>query len=239
MKFEITDLIKRYPKKRPDLSSQYRKILADEYEKNREGKLGLVSRIANKLESWMHYQVSIGRNSGSILEVGAGTLNHLQYEVGFECYDIVEPFSELYQDKYDRLGNIRDCYVSLSDIPHDNKYDRIISIATLEHMTNLPLELEVISKLMKSTSALQIAIPSEGGFLWGLAWRLSTGVSFKIRTGLSYKNIMRHEHVNTSDEVIALVEYLFDDVKIKRFPFNSKHFSLYTYISAKRRVQRR
>ena len=33
-----------------------------------------------------------------ILEIGAGTLNHLKYEKNYSVYDIVELFKNLYQD---------------------------------------------------------------------------------------------------------------------------------------------
>ena len=34
--------------------------------------------------------------NSKILEIGAGTLNHLKYEKNFSEYDIVEPFKNLF-----------------------------------------------------------------------------------------------------------------------------------------------
>ncbi|WP_158676003.1 class I SAM-dependent methyltransferase [Vibrio aquaticus] len=232
MNQNIQDIIINFPKVRPKLSDQYRKVLKDEYGKNREGQLGYISKLANKLESWMHFQVSKNQLKGKVLEVGAGTLNHLSYETRYQLYDIVEPYAELYQNKHEILNRVNKCYSYLSDIPEDTKYDRVISIATLEHMVDLPNELRQIKRLLKPNGVIEMAIPSEGGALWGLSWRLTTGVSFRLRTGLSYKKIMKHEHVNTENEIIQLIGHYFDDVEVKRFPLNHKHLSFYTYITA-------
>ncbi|WP_391088898.1 methyltransferase domain-containing protein [Vibrio sp. NH-UV-68] len=229
----IKDIISNFPKVRPKLNDRYKQVLQDEYEKNREGQLGYISKLANRLESWMHFQISKNQGQSKVLEVGAGTLNHLFYETNYQLYDIVEPYSELYQNKHEKLKMVNNCYSYLSDIPKSNKYDRIISIATLEHMIDLPNELSQIKNLLKRNGVIEMAIPSEGGALWGLSWRVTTGVSFGLRTGLSYKQIMKHEHVNNENEIIQLIGHYFDDVKVKRFPFNHKHLSFYTYITAK------
>lgn len=230
----ITCIINAFPKKRPSLSSAHEACFKHEYKMNREGETGLIGGLALRLEQWMHKKVSQCDFVGDTLEVGAGTLNHLVFEKNEYAYDIVEPFQELYLDKKDESSRIRSFYRSIIDIPGDIKYDRIISIATMEHMTNLPKELELIHEKLTTEGVLQVGIPTEGGILWGLAWRLTTALSYKIRTGLSYSALMRHEHVNTADEILSLVKHYFGNVEVKRFPFNSKHLSFYTYFSATR-----
>ena len=78
---------------------------------------------------------SVDRNKK--LEIGAGTLNHLPYELGGNNqYDIVEPFQELYlQSKY--LNYINKIYNDISEI-RNRRYERIISIAAFEHVLDLP-----------------------------------------------------------------------------------------------------
>ena len=85
---------------------------------------------------------------------------------------------------------------------------------------------------MTDGGVLACGIPSEGGFLWGAAWRLSTGLEFRLRTGLDYSELMRYEHLNDADEIEHLLRYYFRDVKLCRFGFG-KHFSLYTYIECR------
>ena len=53
---------------------------------------------------------------------------------------------------------------------------------------------------LEADGVFQAGIPSEGGFLWGIAWRLSTGISYYLRTGLGYGVVMRHEHIDSAFE---------------------------------------
>lgn len=227
----------KYPKIRCPLSVKQQEIYETEYLLNREGR-SFMSYLSQKLESWMHVMVVKHIEGSRLLEVGAGTLNHLQYInlKNIDFYDVVEPADFLYDNSVFKkrinsfFSDINECY---------DKYDSIFSIAVLEHVTNLP---EVIAKsglLLKDKGVMVSAIPCEGGLLWGVAWRISTGLAYKIRTGLSYKDIMRYEHVNNYSEIIEIVKYFFRDVTIKFFPVFGKHLSLYAcVISRNPNIQR-
>ena len=230
-KNRIKELLSSYPRKRPPLTAMHEKLYIQEYKRNREGD-GKVNNLAQKLEIWMHHQITT-HQSENLLELGAGTLNHLEYENPNTVYDIVEPFTELFQNSL-QLDHVDGVYSSLEDIPKDKKYSRIISIAALEHMTNLPLEIAMSATHMENSSIFQAGIPSEGGFLWWLGWRCTTGVSYWLRNGLDYGILMRHEHVNKAWEIITIINYLFENVKIKRFPTPIHTLSFYTYIEATR-----
>lgn len=183
----------------------------------------------------MHYKVAKLKSNDStrVLELGAGTLNHLSYEASSH-YDVIEPNKELYKDKQSELKKVRNIYQDIQEVPDNIIYDRIISIAVLEHLEDLPAILEKSGRLLSNEGVFQAGVPSEGGFLWWCAWNFGTGVGFKKRTGLDYAPLMQHEHVNTVDEIVEVVKYYYQDVKIRRFPFPIKHLSLYTYIEARR-----
>jgi len=237
---KIKDLLSSFPKKRPYLNERIKDIYESQYKANRDGSSPATS-LAQRLERWMHHRVAesgkVNRSEDSeTLELGAGTLNHLPYENSLSNYDIVEPMSFLFQNN-DSLSSIRDNYADISDISGANKYDRIISIAVLEHITNLPHVIFDSIKLLKKDGIFSCGIPSEGGFLWGLAWRLSTGLEFRFRYGLDYGELMRYEHVNNMNEIECLLKYCFEEVTIKRFGFG-KHLSLYTYLECRKPNQR-
>lgn len=191
-----------------------------------------VEGLAQRAEAWVHRQVARHRDR-PVLELGAGTLNHMRYERGVGPYDIVEPFVDLYRDR-PGLAGIRTRYSTLADIPVDCRYRRIISIAVPEHMTDLPAELARACLLLEPGGLFQAAIPSEGGFLWGLAWRCTTGLAYRLRTGLDYGVLMRHEHVNRAPEIISLVRHFFADVRLRRFPSPLHNMIVYAYIEARR-----
>jgi hypothetical protein len=227
---DIADLIASYPRDRTVLPEAYQKIFAEQYKINREG-ASAVDGAAQKLEQWMHRKVASVAGS-PVLELGAGTLNHLQYENAAD-YDVIEPFTSLFEGKPE-LARVRSAYDSIHEIPSENRYRRIVSIAVLEHLTDLPRELARSALLLDDGGVFQAGIPSEGGFLWWLGWRFSTGLAYFLRTGLDYGKVMRHEHVNNAREILAMVSHLFEEVTVSRFPAPLSHLSFYTYLEARR-----
>ena len=89
-------LKKKYPKYRTPLSKEYLKVYEEHYKNNRDGK-GLTNFLSSYMESWAHKIISkTNFKSDKILEIGAGTLNHLKYEKNISLYDVVEPFKNLF-----------------------------------------------------------------------------------------------------------------------------------------------
>jgi len=226
----IEYILSSYPRSRPPITEAHKKVFVDEYQLNRSGK-GILFGAIELLESWQHRKISGLRNQKSILEIGAGSLNHVPYEPEAKYYDCIEPFSELYKES-PYLKEIRNLYADIEDITDSLHYQRIISVAVLEHLLDLPNVVARSGLLLSPDGVFQASIPSEGGFIWGLSWRLSTGIAYRLRTGLDYKSIMRHEHVNSAHEIIEIIKYFFNTIKISRFPLPSSHLSFYTYIEA-------
>lgn len=220
----------KFPKKRPLLPDNIKQVYTNHYKSNREG-LTPASSLSQKMESWMHKKVALDisqtKSPKTTLELGAGTLNQLKYESNNYPYDIVEPFKELYENsKY--LSSVRSVFPDVKEIPLQPSYDRITSIATLEHICDLP---EVVSKcalLLNKDGNFRAAIPSEGTILWSLGWKLTTGLEFKKKYGLDYGVLMKHEHVNTAEEIKDVLSYFFSDIETSVFGI-SKSFSLYQF----------
>lgn len=223
-----------FPKTRPPLSPELQAIYARQYKENREGESAAAS-LSQRLEAWMHRQVAADVAAGAVratLELGAGTLNQLRYEKFTAPYDIVEPFAELFADSPER-GRVRHAYTDIAETAADAHYHRITSIAALEHICDLPLVLARSAQLLTADGVFRAAIPAEGGFLWRLGWSLTTGLEFRLRHGLDYGELMRHEHVNTAAEIEALVKALFAEVEIRSFGLG-RQLSLYRFIAARR-----
>ena len=231
---DYNSIIKKFPKKRPILSEAYKKIYEIHYKDNREGK-GFFNFLSSYLESWAHKIISKNNyNSKTILEIGAGTLNHLRFEKNYVEYEVVEPFKNLYKDSAE-LKNINKFYDCISQI--DNKtYDRIISIMTFEHLENLPKIVKKCHQLLKDDGVLQIAIPCEGELAFKLGWSLTTAISFRLKYGLDYSKIMSHEHLNTQEEIIIVIKNFFKIKKFIRSPFilPIKNLSFYSFIECKK-----
>jgi len=229
MKNSLKSVLNKYPKKRSQLSRPLKNIFDVEYKKNRTNFFSQLS------ESWLHYSIK-GRSSNincSTLEIGAGTLNHLNYECkkNLENYSIIEPKKYLFENSKLKYS-ITNIYDDFDKLPK-NYFDRIISCAVLEHLEDLPMYLAKTAIAMKKNGYQSHSIPCEGYPLWGLAWKIGSGVPFKIRTGLDFKEIQKHEHLNNYDEIVLLIKYFYKKYKIKHsYPFFFSPFlSLYANIT--------
>jgi len=211
-----------FPKKRPELPEKYKEIYADHYKKNREGDTSATS-VSKKLEAWMHKKVAGDvkqHHKKYTLEIGAGTLNQLDYEIS-NPYDIVEPFTKLYEGSV-HFSKIQNSYKDIDEIDLSLRYDRITSVATFEHIENLPHVVAKSALLLKNDGCLRFAIPNEGTFLWKLGYMLTTGIEFRLLYGLNYEVLMRHEHINSAAEIEEIAHYFFKDIKRKVFGIHSK-----------------
>lgn len=219
----------KFPKSRPELPARHRAVYEREYALNRSGRGPLYAAVA-KLEGWMHHAIAARKPNGPILELGAGGLNHLSFEAEASECDVCEPLADLLLNKPlpPQVRTVLKDYRELGNL--EGGYSKILSIAVLEHLEHLPYVVAQSALLLAPAGVFQAGIPSEGGALWGLSWRLSTGLAYRLRTGLDYGILMRHEHINTADEIEAIVRRFFADVKVRRFPFDAKHLSMYTYL---------
>jgi hypothetical protein len=221
-----------FPKTRPRLSKEIQEIYVTQYKSNRRGETA-ASALSQRVESWLHKQVAKDvldtRTRKVTLEIGAGTLNQLRFEPEVGPYDIVEPFRELYEGAPD-LKRVRHIYADIAEIPGNHRYDRITSVATFEHICNLPEVISFCGLLLADNGKLRVSIPSEGTLLWTLGWKLTTGLEFRIKYGLDYGALMRHEHVNTAAEIEELLRYFFEEVERNVFGLTAS-FSLYQFYS--------
>lgn len=227
-------MLERYPKQRPDLPKEIADIYESHFMQNRQGETPAAS-LSQRMEVWMHKQVARDVVSDptprSTLEIGAGTLNQLPYENNVGPYDIVEPFKDLFEgSKY--LPRIRNVYSDINHIPHELIYDRITSIATFEHLCDLHTVSAKAGLLLKSGGCLRVAIPSEGTPLWTLGWKLTTGLEFRLRYGLDYGLLRKHEHVNTARDVEQMLKYFFREIDSSVLGI-SRYLSFYQFFNCK------
>lgn len=233
-------ILARFPKQRPPLPPEFAAIYAEHYKSNREGTTA-ASSLAQRVERWLHTQVAAdltragadltagARRTGEIatLEIGAGTLNQLQHEPTVGPYDVVEPFEALYADSPQR-SRVRAIYASIDEVPPERRYDRVTSVATLEHICELPAVVARAALLLAPGGSFRASIPSEGTPIWALGWMLTTGLEFRLRRGLDYGVLMRHEHVNTATEIETVLRYCFRRLSCRVFGL-SRGWSLYRF----------
>ena len=222
----------RYPKKRPPLPEEFERKFNELFLVNRKGN-SKASSLSKKMEEWMHKKVSddikLTKDTISTLEIGAGTLNHLKFEKNAKPYDIIEPYRQLFEDSK-HLKRVRWIYSDIFEIPKSKKYFRIVSIAVLEHILNLP---DVVAKAglhLEEEGCFRVGIPSEGEPLWKLGWKLTTGLEIKLRYGLDWGEYLKHEHVNTSSEIEEILGYFFETIN-RKILVSQENFRFISFLS--------
>jgi hypothetical protein len=228
-------MFEAYPKTRPPLSPALALVHQEHYRSNRAEATSR-STPAARMEAWLHDAVARDLHAGaaatvSTLEIGAGTLNQLDYEPVVGPYDVVEPFEVLYATSPHRT-RVRAFYPDIAQVPAASRYDRITSVATFEHLLDLPGVLARAGLLLALGGALRAAIPSEGTVLWRLGSALTTGRAFRRRYGLSYAEFMAHEHVNTAREIEVAIRHLFGHVRCRVLGL-ARSLSFYQYYEAR------
>jgi SAM-dependent methyltransferase len=226
-------LLAGFPKARAMLPPAFAAIYAAQYKENRTGETAAAS-LAQRVERWMHRRVAEDVADGApraTLELGAGTLNQLPFEPASAPYDVVEPFAALLEGSPHRR-RIREVYADIAQVPPGRRYDRITSVAALEHVCDLPAVLARAAGLLSPGGVLRAAIPAEGGLLWRIGWMSTTGLEFRLRHGLDYGVMMRHEHVNTAAEIEGLAQALFGRVRVRSLGWG-RQLSLYRFIEAR------
>jgi SAM-dependent methyltransferase len=156
------------------------------------------------------------------LEVGAGTGAHLVLEdLTRQDYYALE-----YREKW--CGYIRKLIaperVICGDIQQrqawpDKHFDRVVGIHVLEHLADLPAALKEIGRLLKDDGKLDVILPCEGRLAYGLGRKISAERQFRRDFKMDYGPIVRHEHINTLDEVLEELELLFESEVRRMYPF--------------------
>jgi hypothetical protein len=226
------DMFDSFPKTQPRLSKEVQEKLAAHYMSNRRGET-VATALSMRMESWLHKQVAkdvLDSQTGKVtLEVGAGTLNQLQYEPEVGPYDIVEPFRVLNEGRPD-LKRVRYIYTDIAEVPENHRYNRITSVAAFEHICTLPEIISYCGLLLADNGKLRVSIPIEGTLLWTLGWKLTSGLEFRVKYGLDYVMFMKYEHVNTAAEIKELLRYFFKEVECSVFGLTTS-LSIYQFYS--------
>jgi len=206
----------KWPKAVPELTVEQQQIREDfmrYWHEELPQRYGLIERFNH---GW-----PAGRGSGRTLEIGAGLGEHLRWETNRAGYVALE----LREEMADRLRRAHpDVEVVVGDCQErlpfpDASFDRVLAVHVLEHLPNLPAALVEARRLLRPGGRLVAVIPCEGGFVYGLARRISSQRLFVRRYGVPYDWFIRAEHLNRPQEIrAALADAGFSEVASRWFP---------------------
>ena len=160
-----------------------------------------------------------------VLEIGAGTGEHLAFvRHGFDQYilsDLDTKILDVAKGKLnDKFGNklIFETQSGAGLSCADNSFDRLIATHVLEHIYQPHLALKEWARVVKHGGILSILIPTDPG----LAWRLGRNLGPRknaIAQGIPYDYLMAREHVNSCNNLIALLRHYFSERTEAWWPF--------------------
>ena len=150
-----------------------------------------------------------------VLEIGAGTGEHLAFvRHGFDQYvltDLDSRTPDVAKSKLDGRHRAKLAFEVQSATGLnflDNSFDRIIATHVLEHIYQPHLVLKEWKRVLKDGGMLSILIPTDPG----VAWRFGRHFGPRrnaIARGIAYDYVMAREHVNSCNNLIALLKHYF------------------------------
>lgn len=152
-----------------------------------------------------------------VLEIGAGTGEHLAFiRHGFDQYVLTDLDSKTLDVARDKLSGkhenklIFDTQSGVKLSYAANSFDRLIATHVLEHIYEPHLALKEWVRVLKNGGALSILIPTDPGIAWRLGRKLGPRRN-AIAQGIAYDYVMAREHVNSCNNLIALLRHYFCD----------------------------
>lgn len=202
----------------------YRAKFADVYdESNYASPLqSAVMRASHRLTE-KHFQER--DHYAKVLEIGAGTGEHLGFvRHSFDQYvlsDLDAKTLDVAKRKLNDKFGSRLLYETQSGSGlsyADNSFDRLIATHVLEHIYQPHLALKEWVRVIKDGGVLSILIPTDPGVAWRIGRHLGPRKN-AISQGIAYDYIMAREHVNSCNNLIALLRHYFPDRTEAWWPF--------------------
>lgn len=153
----------------------------------------------------------------NVLEVGAGTGEHLPFvRHKFKTYIVsdMDPktidfarrkISQQYSGRIEFEIQTGDKLSS-----PDNTFDRLIATHVLEHIYQPHLALKEWTRVIKPGGVLSVLIPTDPGLAWRLGRHLGPRKN-AVAQGIAYDFVMAREHVNSCNNLIAILRHYFPE----------------------------
>lgn len=152
-----------------------------------------------------------------VLEIGSGTGEHIGFvRHGFDKYilsDLDAKTLEVAKRKLNARFGCKLLYETQSGEGlsyDDNSFDRLIATHVLEHIYQPHIALKEWIRVVKHGGVLSILIPTDPGVAWRLGRHLGPRKN-AIAQGIAYDYVMAREHVNSCNNLIALLRHYFPE----------------------------
>lgn len=159
-----------------------------------------------------------------VVEVGAGSGQHLSFvRHKFDTYVMTDVRTEMLERSLARHPEELRRKVEIEKIDatrlsfEDAQFDRLIATHVLEHLYYPHRVLREWHRVVKPGGVVSIVLPCDPGMLWRLGRMLGPRAKSE-RAGIAYDYWMAREHVNPIHNLVALIEYYFEDFEAIWYP---------------------
>ncbi len=160
-----------------------------------------------------------------VLEIGAGTGEHIGFvRHGFDQYVLSDLDAKTLEVAKSKLGGkfgnklLFETQSGEKLSYADNSFDRLIAAHVLEHICQPHLAIREWRRVVRNGGILSILIPTDPGIAWRLGRHLGPRRN-AIAQGIAYDYIMAREHVNSCNNLIALLRHYFPERTESWWPF--------------------
>lgn len=150
-----------------------------------------------------------------VIEIGAGTGEHLTFvRHRFDEYILTDCDSQTIEVAERKLAASCSRHVTFSvqtgsELSYpDNTFDRLVATHVLEHIYQPHLALKEWRRVLKNGGVISILIPTDPGVAWRLGRQFGPRRN-AIKRGINYDYVMAREHVNSANNLIALLRHYF------------------------------
>lgn len=202
---------------RPDPShADYLKRWTALYEMTNYG-AGLSGYFLDKSHEWLERGFSAEMKFSRVLEVGAGTGVHLRHvRHRFDSYVLSDSSIDMLRQAQipkDRIGTVEICIADARNPGFaDNSFDRLVATHVLEHLERPWEVLREWHRVVKPGGIISLVLPCDPGLGWRLGRQLVARRKFD-QSGIEYDYWMAREHINSINNLVALLQYYFPVIK--------------------------
>lgn len=217
--------------------TDYRRSFSDVYdESNYSSPLQAgVMRASHKLvEKNLPANTAFSR----VLEIGAGTGEHLGFvNHAFDEYIMTDSdpatlevarkktASSIHRDKLKfELQDGTTLYYA------DASFDRLVAVHVLEHIYEPHLAIREWRRVLRQGGLLSVLIPTDPGVAWRLGRHLGPRRN-ALKRGIAYDYVMAREHVNSCNNLIALLRHYFPERREHWWPLPLPSIDLNLFFS--------
>lgn len=182
---------------------------------------------------------------GRVLEVGAGTGEHLPFvRHSFDEYTLTDLDPKTLEVAKRKLADIPNGKVTFevqtgSELAYpDNTFDRLVATHVLEHIYQPHLALKEWRRVLKHGGTLSILIPTDPGMAWRLGRHFGPRKN-AITQGIAYDYVMAREHVNSCNNLIAILRHYFPGSKEAWWPFPISSIDLNLFFAFHAKLDKR